>query len=52
MLADQDLTVTSIDVNAKVDDLIKDQYLAAELDEVIRLQKYAKEVCFYGSLSF
>jgi hypothetical protein len=44
-MADENLTVTQIDAHA-VDDIIKDQYLAAELDEVIRMQKYAKEVGF------
>lgn len=42
----ENLTVTEIDINGNVDELIQDQYLAAELDEVIRLQKYAKEVRF------
>jgi hypothetical protein len=42
----ENLTVTEIDINANVDELIKDQYLAAELEEVIKLQKYAKEVRF------
>lgn len=42
-MSEENLTVTPIDAN-NVDDIIKDQYLAAELDEVIRLQKYAKEV--------
>jgi len=40
---EENLTVTQIDVNTSVDDIIKDQYLAAELDEVVRLQNYAKE---------
>ncbi|KAI6198494.1 hypothetical protein M3Y96_00525000 [Aphelenchoides besseyi] len=42
MMEDESLTVTELNANTNVDDLISDQYLAAELDEVIRLQNYAK----------
>jgi len=47
---DQNLTVTQIGPNSNVDDIIKDQYLAAELDEVIRLQQYAKDNKFKAEI--
>ncbi|KAI6221897.1 Stearoyl-CoA 9-desaturase [Aphelenchoides fujianensis] len=49
-MEDESLTVTELNADTQVDDLIADQYLAAELDEVIRLQNYAKSNKFKADI--
>ncbi|KAI6230291.1 Fatty acid desaturase [Aphelenchoides fujianensis] len=49
-MEDESLTLTELNADTQVDDLIADQYLAAELDEVIRLQNYAKSNKFKADI--
>ncbi|CAD5220078.1 unnamed protein product [Bursaphelenchus okinawaensis] len=44
------LEVTTIDGNTKVREIIKDQYLAADLDETIQLQKFAEKNKFQAEI--
>ncbi|CAD5226970.1 unnamed protein product [Bursaphelenchus xylophilus] len=50
MAMDSSLEVTTIDHNTRVDDLIQNQYLAADLDEMIQLQKFAEKNKFKAEI--
>ncbi|CAD5220076.1 unnamed protein product [Bursaphelenchus okinawaensis] len=47
---DSSLEVTTLDSNTKVHEIIRDQYLAADLDEMIQLQKFAEKNKFKAEI--